>query len=232
MASASVDQTVILWDLDEGSPHTILTDFQEKVQSIKFHPSDVQSLLAGSCDGTVKLFDFRDQEQVNHQSSCVWNLSGEVERVIWDYPHDQYGCMASTNAGKIYYIDVRQTGNVVWSAQAHDQEVSGLIINPECKGMLTTTSADGYLKIWKYNQSGINLVYTEDTKTGRVMCLGQSPDTPYTIAVGGDNKRKNLRVINLKDYDTGKRRYDLSLISENNLILFFFIFSVQRAFHR
>lgn len=53
LASGSVDQTVLLWDLDNGTPVTKLEQFTEKVQSIKWHPTDAQRLLTGSADKYV-----------------------------------------------------------------------------------------------------------------------------------------------------------------------------------
>lgn len=207
LASGSVDQSVILWDLDEGKPHTTIKSFQEKVQAIKFHPTESQSLLTGCCDGTVKLFDCRDPETIESDFK-VWTLTGEVERITWDVHNSNY-FFACTNKGKVYYIDIRQDRRV-WSKKAHEEEISGLSVNAQCPGMLSTTSADGYLKVWKFDSSGMNLVYTEEAKIGRVQCLGASPNNPYTLAVGGDNRRKHLRVINTRDYETIQRAFGLS----------------------
>lgn len=202
MASGSVDQTVILWDVDECKPHTTITVFEEKVQSLKFHATEAHSLLTGSCDGTVRLFDCRDPDTLE-QSQKMWTFSGEIERVAWD-PFDANYFFASTNTGKIYYGDVRQDGQKVWSKRAHDQEVTGISLNPMCRQMLTTTSADGNLKVWKYDVNGATLVYSEETNVGRIQCLDVCTDNPFTVAVGGDNKRKNMRVINMRDYETGE----------------------------
>lgn len=53
MASGSVDQTVLLWDLETKEPHTSLTCFQEKIQALKWHPFEGQTLLTGSADKYV-----------------------------------------------------------------------------------------------------------------------------------------------------------------------------------
>lgn len=196
LASASVDQTVILWDLDELIPHTTLTNFKEKVQTIVFHYNEAHSLLTGSCDGTVNLFDCREP------NTCkAWLFSGEIERVVWD-PFKPNNFFAATNSGKIYYSDIRQSQKL-WSKRVHDQEVTGIVINPKCEEMLTTASADGILKIWKYGPNGIHLIHAEETNIGRIQCLTQCPDDPFTIAIGGDNKRKNLRVMDIRNFTEG-----------------------------
>lgn len=208
MASGSVDQTVILWDLDELKPHTTIAGFQEKIQSLKFHATEAQSLLTGCCDGTVRLYDCRDPETLQ-QNAKIWNFNGEIERIAWD-PHDGNYFFASTNQGNIYYCDVRQDRQV-WSKNVHEKEVTGLALNAKCKGMLTTTSSDGSLKVWKYSESDANLVYEEEVGIGQIQCIGVCPDNPFTVAVGGDNKRKHLRVIDTRESDSVRRSFGITL---------------------
>jgi WD40 repeat protein len=53
MASGSADQTVLLWDLNSGMVATTLSSFEEKVQTLQWHPFEGQTLLVGSCDKSV-----------------------------------------------------------------------------------------------------------------------------------------------------------------------------------
>ena len=51
MASGSVDQTVILWDMNEGKvASTLRKQHKEKVQTMQWHPFEMQTLLTGCCD--------------------------------------------------------------------------------------------------------------------------------------------------------------------------------------
>lgn len=195
LASASVDQTVILWDLDSGEPHTTITAFDEKVQTIAFQPEEAQQLLAGSCDGTIKLFDCRASEEINI-SFKSWLLDTEIERVAWNCSDSNY-FLASTHSGMVHLMDIRNEGNTVWSNRCHDQEVSGLSISPNLKGLLITSSADGLLKVWDFNETEIKLIYTQNLKIGQIQCLQSSPNNPFTVAAGGDFKKKNFKVVDL-----------------------------------
>lgn len=69
MASGSVDNTVLLWDMEHQVPSTKITNFTDKVQCLEWHKLEAQTLLAGGCDCTAKVFDCRNPEP--HQS---WTL--------------------------------------------------------------------------------------------------------------------------------------------------------------
>lgn len=208
LASASADQTVLLWDLDEAKAHTTITAFSDKIQTLKFHATDAQMLLTGSCDGTVKLFDCRDSNTVDNDFK-LWSFADcEIERVQWD-PFNSNHFFTSTNAGKIHYCDVRQEGVSVWSLDAHSEEVSGIIVNQSHRGMMSTTSTDGSIKVWKYDGHGAQLVYEDDVGIGRIQCADVCFENGFTLVAGGDNKRKQLRVIDVREYDTVKNVFGL-----------------------
>lgn len=122
IASASVDQTVILWDIENCKPELVLKDFAEKVQSIQFNPEEAEYLLTGSSDNTVKLFDCRqsDMETANFKQ---WIMEGEVEKVKWN-PNDKHYFLVGTNNGKMSYFDSRAT-EPLWTIEAHEKEVTG-----------------------------------------------------------------------------------------------------------
>jgi WD40 repeat protein len=58
MASGSADQTVLLWDLNSGTVASTLSSFEEKVQTLKWHPFEGQTLLVGSCDKSVQQYKY------------------------------------------------------------------------------------------------------------------------------------------------------------------------------
>lgn len=47
LASGSVDQTILLWDIDQGEPSLCIKAFNEKVQCLQWHKLEAQTLLAG-----------------------------------------------------------------------------------------------------------------------------------------------------------------------------------------
>lgn len=205
LASGSVDETVILWDLDEGTPHTTIRDFNEKVQTLKFHPTEAESLLVGSCDGTVKVFDCRATDNTQSEFRS-WDVGAEVERVLWSQ-HNANCFAASTNDGKVHYFDRRTTEVPLWSIDAHEKEVTGLVLSANVDGMLCTASSDGYLKIWDYDQNGATQIWFKHLKMGVIQALAECPENSFVLSVGGDVRKKNLQRINLADIEAIESRF-------------------------
>ncbi|XP_055906733.1 periodic tryptophan protein 1 homolog [Eupeodes corollae] len=211
LASGSVDQSVILWDLDEGKPHTTITSFKEKVQSIEFHSVDAQSLLTGCADGRVRLYDCRNSESPD-EGLVKWKIHGEIEKVVWN-PIDLDNFIVGTSDGQLHYADRRKPKEFIWSTKGHNEEISGLCFNPEKKGLLTSTSTDGILKVWKFDESSISQVYEHDFDMGILHCMRQCPEDPYTLAFGGA-KVPRCRVFNIKNFEAVRRAFDIPSILE------------------
>lgn len=213
LASGSVDQTVILWDLDEGKPHTTITSFKEKVQSLEFHSTDAQSLLTGCADGRVRLYDLRSNSDSAEEGLLKWKVrGGEVEKVVWN-PVDLDNFIVGTSDGQLHYADKRKPSEFLWSIKGHNEEISGLCFNTEKKNLLTTTSTDGILKIWKFDESLISQVHEHDFDMGILHCMKQCPEDPYTLAFGG-SKVPRCRVYNIKNFEAVRRAFDIPSILE------------------
>nr|CAD7397825.1 unnamed protein product [Timema poppensis] len=197
LASGSVDQTVILWDLDTGKMTSSFTQFQEKVQTLQWHPKEMCALLTGSCDGYARLIECRSQ-QVKE-----WKVSGEVERVVWDH-HSAYCFLVGTSNGYIEYLDAR-SNKPIWSTPAHEKEVTGLVLSSKCPGLLISTGSEGVIKIWDIDTSGPVFISEKKLKLGALQCLDANPDLPFIVCTGGDCKSSNFHVMNLAKEDPAVR---------------------------
>lgn len=205
LASGSVDQSVILWDLDEGNPHTTIRDFNEKVQTLSFHHTEAESLLVGSCDKTVKVFDCRATDNTQSEFKS-WDLQAEVERVVWN-KHNVNCFMASTSSGDVHYIDRRNTEAPLWSMSVHEKEVTGLVLSENVDGMLCTASADGTVKIWDYDDNGATQVWFKHLKMGVIQALAECPENSFVLGIGGDVRKKNFQRLNLLDIECIEARF-------------------------
>ncbi|KAL0895364.1 hypothetical protein ABMA27_011497 [Loxostege sticticalis] len=200
MASGSADSTVLLWDLDQGTPHTKLDYFQDKVQSVSFHPLEAQTLLSGACDGRARVTDCRTAD-----AHRAWALGPEVERAVWD-TQNPFCFAMSNNEGKVAYIDCRQD-EPLWTITAHEKEVTGLILSDKVPGLMVTVSTDGKQKSWDIS-SGTPVQVSERTgRVGAALCAAACPDAPFSLAVGGDNKECFIEVVDLLASETVSNRF-------------------------
>ncbi|KAK6644931.1 hypothetical protein RUM43_001207 [Polyplax serrata] len=189
LASGSVDETVILWDLDKAEPSITLDCFEGSAQSLKWHSEEAQTLLVGSGDKTCRVFDCRTSDVQG-----TYKVKGEVEKVLWN-PFSKTQFIASDDKGYIYAFDCKQDKKL-WEVQAHSQEVTGVAFSSSCPGLLCTTCQDGQMKVWDIQSKKPECVHERNLKIGAIHCLDSAPDLPFIMASGGDNKSKNLIVFN------------------------------------
>lgn len=180
LASASADFTVGLWDLTEGKIVTSITQHKEKVQCVKWHPFEQQTLLSGSFDNTAKVYDCRNPNSTYKN----WDLDGEIERVLWD-THKPFNFFASTDKGVIYYLDSRMDKQL-FTLSAHDEAVTGISQSYKVPGLLVTTSSDKMFKVWDVQDNKPSLVLERNLKMGQLYCSECCPEAPFVFAIGGD----------------------------------------------
>lgn len=102
----------------------------------------------------------------------------------------------------------------MWAAEAHEKEVTGLVVSRQCPGLLITSSPDGNVKTWDYTENEAVLVHEKNFNLGTVQCLDGSPNNPFVIAAGGDNKSNNFTVYDLRNIDVGELCLRIWLLSK------------------
>ncbi|XP_023331435.1 periodic tryptophan protein 1 homolog, partial [Eurytemora carolleeae] len=192
LASGSVDQTVLLWDLGQKSVASTLKYHKEKVQSLAWHPFDPQTLATGCCDKKVRVADCRTQD-----SYKKWKVTGEVERVIWDH-FNPFQCIACTDAGTIHCIDVR-TETATWTLSAHTEDVTGISLSTQCPGCLVSVSADKSMKVWDIRGNKPEFIMERQMNLGLIQSVVGCPDAPFVICLAGDKPSENFKVMDIRE---------------------------------
>jgi len=206
LASGSVDQTVLLWDLTNQSVANKITSHNEKVQTIAFHPLEAHTLLTGCCDNYVRVYDCRTTDQ--HKK---WDVEGEVERVIWDH-FNPYFCLASTDKGQVKYIDVRVDSKPVWTLSAHTEAVTGLTLSTQCPGCICTVSQDKVLKVWDISGETPQFVSERDVRLGQLQTMAACPDAPFVVCMGGDKPDDNMKVHDIRESTAVRSKFGSRLL--------------------
>jgi len=199
-ASGSVDQTVLLWDLNQRTVASTFNYFNEKVQSLSWHPLDCQTLATGCCDKIVRVADCRTQDSFKE-----WRVTGEVESVIWNH-FNPYQCVVATDAGSIHCIDVRHE-NPVWVLAAHTQDVTGLTLSSQCPGCLVSVSSDKSMKVWDISGDTPEFVMEKPAKMGVLQAVAGCPDAPFVVAMAGDKPSQNFKIFDIRESTTVRQRF-------------------------
>lgn len=189
LASGSVDNTILLWDLDESVATTQMSHAKDKVQMLKWHPHESHTLLSGSSDKRVRIYDCR-----TYDSFMTWKVQGEVEKGLWN-AECPFSCFIGTSEGYLYNIDVRNK-KPVWEIKAFEKEVTGLYVNINTPERLYTTSNEEVLKVFDNLSQAPKSIHDKNINIGEVICLEGNPDYPNIVALGGTKRCKNLTLLN------------------------------------
>uniref|UniRef100_A0A914YHD1 Uncharacterized protein n=1 Tax=Panagrolaimus superbus TaxID=310955 RepID=A0A914YHD1_9BILA len=197
LASGSADQTVVLWDLDEAKPATIITCFDDKIGSLQWHPVETSILVAGTRAGKAQVIDCRNTEPV---SNAQWDMGAEIEKLLWD-TYNPFCLFATTDDGKLHYLDSRKPGTPVTSIFAHEDGANSVSQNYGVRGMIATVG-ENELKIWKLSgaKPTFEEVYQHEIKMGKLFCVAFCPDVHNTLVIGGEAEEM-IRIVDLEKYE-------------------------------
>ncbi|VDM96277.1 unnamed protein product [Thelazia callipaeda] len=196
LASGSADNTVILWDLEETKPATVLTDFNGKVQSVMWHPVESPILLTGTLSGQVGIIDCRNCDTLSKQ----WDINGEVERLAWNRFCPFYFFVVTDN-GHLFYVDTRANGSV-FSKKIHEGSAHSIEQSCYTTGLLSTSGEDELLKIWRLKDDGtdVELIIERKMGLGNLHVCRFSPDSGAVLVLGGE-KEEMVKVIDVSKFE-------------------------------
>jgi len=186
LASGSGDETVKIWDVAENSCVHTYTHHSNKVQNVKWHPTEQAVLLSASFDRRLALLDVRQPGQ-----ACTVELPAEAESAIWSR-HNPFECFASVDNGGVVCYDVRKVASkasdaekIVWQLMAHDVACTG-VQDVKVPNLLVTSSLDGHAKIWNIAGGKPTMVMAKNLQAGPLFACSANPEAPALVSFGGN----------------------------------------------
>jgi periodic tryptophan protein 1 len=186
LASGSGDETVKIWDVAENNCVHTYTHHSNKVQCVKWHPTEQAVLLSASFDRRLALLDVRQPGQ-----ACTVELPAEAESAIWSR-HNPFECFASVDNGGVVCYDVRKVASkaadpekVVWQLMAHDVACTSVQDVP-VPNLLVTSSLDGHAKIWNIDGGKPSLAMAKNLQAGPLFACQSNPEAPALVTFGGN----------------------------------------------
>ncbi|RLV93289.1 Periodic tryptophan protein 1 [Spathaspora sp. JA1] len=191
LASTSADNTVKLWDLNQGTAvRSFNTIHNNKtVSSSQWHSIEASILLTGGYDSTIGLTDVRISDSNNSTKHYKVAPGEEVENISWGHVSTPELFYAGTDQGNIYAYDVRVIDKPLWTLHAHDSGISSLGVNNHIPGMLISSAmGEKSVKLWKCpSKGGPSMILSRDFGLGNVLTTSFAGDIEVAgnLTIGG-----------------------------------------------
>ncbi len=174
--SASTDNSVIYWNLIEGTK-TVIVTYENKINSITVSP-DSKFLAGGSSDGKITLWNL-----ASNKSSVIFQSEDNAITVL-KYNNSGTKIAFGNKSGALGILNLRT--NKVSRINGHLARVTDLQFSPD-DNLLATASYDGTIKIWDANNLNIRPV-TIKAHEAWALSLAFNKDGRYLVT--GDNAEK------------------------------------------
>jgi len=183
LASGSADETLKVWDVTENKCVHTYSHHGNKVQTLRWHPTEKAVLCSAGFDGRLALMDVRQPGQ-----AVMTDLPAEAESVMWSR-HSAFECLASVDNGGVVCYDVRKVvskdgGERLWTLMAHDVACTAISDAPT-KDLLLTAGLDGQAKVWNIADGKPSLVLSKDLKVGPLFACQSNAEAPALMCFGG-----------------------------------------------
>lgn len=210
LASGSADETVKLWDLNEGSCINTYSNCSDKVQCLEWHHSENNILIAADYSRSIQLIDIRS---ANCQALMKFNKEyGDPESIVLPNANiydNGNTLIISTENGFISGYDLRMLSeDYVRSkfsilANHYSKPVTSICYT-SVPNMLVSCDLDGVSKVWDLSNIK-ECVLEKSLKGGKLFTCKSCPDEEALVAFGGES----TILWNISQEEIISRKFDL-----------------------
>ncbi|KAL5388639.1 hypothetical protein DPSP01_002745 [Paraphaeosphaeria sporulosa] len=179
LASASVDNTVKVWDAGSGACLQTLEGHSGGVRSVAFSP-DSRRLASASVDNTVRVWDAGS-------GACLQTLEGHSDSVNSVAFSSDSRRLASASVDNTVRVWNAGSGACLQTLEGHSRRVSSVAFSPDSR-RLASTSVDKTVKIWDAGSGAC--LQTLEGHSGWVLSVAFSPDSKRLASTSFDNTVK------------------------------------------
>jgi nucleoside transporter len=198
IASASDDDSVMIWDAESGQPMRTLKGHTDDVNSVSFSP-DGKWIASGSDDNTVKVWDAANGQQMRTLEGHADNVSSV------SYSRDGKWIASASDDDTVMIWDAG-SGQQMRTLKGHADNVTSVSFSPD-GNWIASGSGDRTVKIWDAADGQHWL--TLKGHTGDVNSISFSPDGKW-IASGSDDN-----TVKIWDPASGQQMRTLEGHSDN-----------------
>ncbi len=175
VASASLDHTVMLWDVDSRKPISTLDGHKDAVLGVAFSPNG-KRLASASADHTVILWDLESRKQLS-------TLDGHKVAVTSVAFSPDGKRLASASADHTVILWDMESRKQLAMLKGHKDVVYYVAFSPDGK-RLASASADKSVVVWDVDN--LKVLTTLEEHRGTVYCVVFSPDGKRLASASAD----------------------------------------------
>lgn len=184
LATASSDNSVIIWEVESGKILNTLLGHKASVNSLAFSP-DGERLITASNDQTIKIWRVDSGQLLDSV-----DFDSVINYVVFS-PNGNHFAVASYGA-KVFDINTKQ---LIFSLDGHNGSINTIAYSPDGKKILTA-SQDATAKIWQAENGKLlaTLLLHQDSLTSASF----SSNNKYIITTSNDHSLKIWQADNTK----------------------------------
>lgn len=184
LASGSGDNTIKLWDVNDGKLLRTLSNGAGSISSVAFSPDGTK--LVSACENQIKVWDTKYGKLLQ----TIVDPSGSVYSVSFDPDGEQVLAGCEDHTIKLWKIATREQIQIF---RGHSAWVFSAVFSPD-GSQIASGSGDHTVKIWEVSSGKV--LQTFGDHTSWVSSVAFRPDGTQLVSGSGDNTVKVWDINN------------------------------------